>query len=97
MHGTYNIKITTTSLGHSLKNDQNKVVHLPDEFKLTVKQYIQASLYMLHCDTLTTALFWFIMQRVVVISYQHFGKTYQSHLQGSRIQKKAFCPNTKFI
>jgi len=27
-----------------------------------------------------TALFWIIMQRVVVISYWHFGTTYQSHL-----------------
>ena len=28
-----------------------------------------------------TALFWVITQRVVVISYWHFGKTYRSHLQ----------------
>jgi len=30
---------------------------------------------------LVTALFWVIKQRVVVISYRHFGKTYRSHLQ----------------
>ena len=29
-----------------------------------------------------TVLFWIIMQWVVVISYQHFGTTYQSDLQG---------------
>jgi len=33
-----------------------------------------------------TALFWVIMQRVVVISYQCFGTTYRSHLLGSRTQ-----------
>jgi hypothetical protein len=32
-----------------------------------------------------TVLFWVIMQRVVVIPYC-FGTTYQSHLQGTRIQ-----------
>jgi dihydroneopterin aldolase len=32
----------------------------------------------------TTALFWAITQRVVVISYRCFKTTYQSHLQGSR-------------
>jgi hypothetical protein len=32
-----------------------------------------------------TALFWVITQRVVVISYGHFGTTYQSHPRGSRI------------
>jgi len=31
-----------------------------------------------------TALFWVIMQRVVVISYRCFRTTYQSHLQASR-------------
>jgi hypothetical protein len=35
-----------------------------------------------------TALFWVIMQRVVVTSYQRFGTTYRSHLQGSRIKFK---------
>jgi len=30
-------------------------------------------------------MFWFIMQQVVVISYQSFGTTDRSHLQGSRI------------
>ena len=34
-----------------------------------------------------TALFWVIMQWVVVISYRHFGTAYRSHLWGSRIQK----------
>jgi len=32
-----------------------------------------------------TALFWVIMQRVVVIPYRCFGTTYRSHLQGSEI------------
>ena len=32
-----------------------------------------------------TALFLVIMQRVVVIPYRHFGTTYWSHLQGSRL------------
>ena len=32
------------------------------------------------------ALFWAIMQRVAVIPYWCFSTTYQSHLQGSRIQ-----------
>jgi hypothetical protein len=31
-----------------------------------------------------TALFWVIMQQVVVISYRHFGTTYWSHLQNSK-------------
>ena len=30
-----------------------------------------------------TALFWVVTQRVVVISYRRFGKTYRSYLQGS--------------
>ena len=97
MHGTYNIKETIIILSHSLKNDQNKVVHLPDEYKLTVKQYIQAGLYKLNCDMQRTALFWVITQRVEVISYRHFWTTYWSQLQGLRIQKKAHCPNTEFI
>jgi len=33
-----------------------------------------------------TALVWVISRRVVVISYRSFGTTYQSQLQGSRIQ-----------
>jgi len=31
-----------------------------------------------------TAVFWVIMQQVVVILYQHFGTTYCSCVQGSR-------------
>jgi len=31
---------------------------------------------------MTTALFWVITQRVVVISYRRFGTTYRSHPQG---------------
>ena len=34
-------------------------------------------------DVLTTALFWFVTQRVVVISYRRLGTTYTSHPQGS--------------
>jgi len=34
----------------------------------------------------TTALFWVITQRVVVISYLSVGTAYRSHLQGSRIK-----------
>jgi hypothetical protein len=32
-----------------------------------------------------TALFWVIAQRVLIISYRHFGTTYHSDLQRSRI------------
>ena len=32
-----------------------------------------------------SAIFWDITQRVVSILYRHFGTTYRSHLQGSRI------------
>ena len=32
-----------------------------------------------------TALFWAVTQRVVVIPYRRFGKTFRSHLQGPRI------------
>jgi len=39
------------------------------------------------------ALFRVITQQVEVIYYQCFGTTNWSHLQGSRIQKIAFCPN----
>ena len=35
-------------------------------------------------SSLRTALFWFIVQRVVVIPYRRFGTTYRSHLQESR-------------
>jgi len=34
-----------------------------------------------------TALFWVIMQHIVVISYRLFGTAIRFHLQGSRIQK----------
>jgi hypothetical protein len=36
---------------------------------------------------MSTALFWVIRQRVVVIPYGRFGRTYLSHLQESRIKK----------
>jgi hypothetical protein len=42
-----------------------------------------------------TVLFMVIMQQVEVIYYQCFKTTNWSHLQGSRIQKKAVCPNTE--
>jgi hypothetical protein len=45
---------------------------------------------------LGATLFWIITQRVAIISYQCFGTAYQSHPQGSRIQKKAFSPNMEF-
>jgi len=35
---------------------------------------------------LRTALFWALMQRVVIVLYQNCVTTYRSHLQGSRIQ-----------
>ena len=41
-------------------------------------------------DNLRTAVFWVITQRVVVISYRRFGKTYRSHTQGSRIKNNNF-------
>jgi hypothetical protein len=37
-----------------------------------------------------TTVFWVITQRVEVISYRRFGKTYRSHLQGSRIRKEIY-------
>jgi hypothetical protein len=36
---------------------------------------------------ISTALFWVVRQRVVLIPYRHLGTTYLSHLQGSRIKK----------
>jgi len=42
---------------------------------------------------ITSALFRVIMQQVEVIYFQCFGTTNWFHLQGSRIQKKVFCPN----
>jgi len=36
------------------------------------------------------ASFWAITQRVIAIPYRHFGTTYRSHLQGSRIQDYGF-------
>ena len=33
---------------------------------------------------MTSAVFWDITQSRVIILYRRFGKTYQSHLQGSR-------------
>jgi hypothetical protein len=38
--------------------------------------------------SLRTALFWGVTQRRVVILYRRFGTTYQSHLQGSRSQRR---------
>ena len=40
---------------------------------------------------MTSALFWLITQRTVLIPYRRFGTTYQSHLQGSRSPS---CPET---
>ena len=37
-----------------------------------------------------TALFWVITRWGVVIPYQHFGTTYRSLIQGSRIQKESW-------
>ena len=48
----------------------------------------------------STALFWVVMQRVVVTSYRRFGTTSLSHLQGSGIQNKTRpigCPETSLI
>jgi len=42
------------------------------------------------------ALFWVIMQQVVVIYYGPFGTTFRSHLQVSRIQKKSLLPHYGF-
>ena len=36
------------------------------------------------CRMLRSILFWDVTQRIVVIPYRRFGKTYRSHLQGSR-------------
>jgi len=38
-------------------------------------------------QTLRTAVFWFITQRVMVIPCRRFGTIYRSHLQASRTQK----------
>jgi hypothetical protein len=38
-------------------------------------------------ENMSTALFWVVRQRVVVIPYGRFGRIYLSHLQGSRIKK----------
>jgi len=43
-----------------------------------------------------TGFFWVIMQRVVVIPYRPLGKTYRSHLQGSRIRKKKSVRNYRY-
>jgi hypothetical protein len=40
-----------------------------------------------------TALFWVIMQPVVVIPYRRFGETYRFRLQGPRIQKERLSRN----
>ena len=44
----------------------------------------------------STALFWVVTQRVVVISYRHFGTTYRSHLLGFWLPKMGpiGCPKT---
>jgi len=41
--------------------------------------------------------FWFMTQRVVVISYRRFVTTYWFKFQGSRAQKTACNPNTEFL
>jgi len=46
---------------------------------------------------LRTALFWVILQQVMVILYKHCRITCQSHSQGPRIQKKACNLNTEYI
>jgi len=45
---------------------------------------------------LRTALFWVIMQQVMVILYGHWRTTCRSHPYGSRIQKKACILNTEY-
>ena len=35
-------------------------------------------------NKMRSALFWDVMQHMMVIPYRRFGTTYQSHLQGSR-------------
>jgi len=35
-----------------------------------------------------SALFWVIMQRIVVISYRRFGTAYRSHHQGTRLRSE---------
>jgi hypothetical protein len=44
-----------------------------------------------------TALFWVIMQRAVVISYQCFGQPTGPIFKGQESNKKAGCPNTVYI
>jgi len=47
------------------------------------------------CTTSRTVLFWVFMQRVVVISYRLFGKSYRSHLKGTRVKMGPIgCPET---
>ena len=46
---------------------------------------------------LRPALLWITMLQVREVTDQHFRTTYQSHPQGSRIQKKACSTNTGFI
>jgi len=48
--------------------------------------YLWHCRYQAICDAERTALSWVITQRAVIISYRHFGTTYRSHLQCSRIQ-----------
>jgi hypothetical protein len=47
----------------------------------TLQHFLQ-----LRLSSMKTALFWTLMQRVVVIPYRRFGTTCRSHLHGSKIQ-----------
>ena len=51
---------------------------------IRVISHTRQSRFQASATQMRTALFWVIMQLVVVISYQCFRTTYKSHLQGSR-------------
>jgi hypothetical protein len=96
MHGRKNIKVNTPV---------TKLCIVLSNYNSTKKNKIFLNCVFLHPSRapfkfslfLTTALFWVITQRLLVISYRRFGTTSRSHPQGSTIQKEACIPNKEFI
>ena len=78
--GDYNLSLTAQFFLES---------HLHVPFLSTIEP-VASTLPIYLC--IRTALFWIITQQVVLISSRRFGKTYLSHLQGSRIKKKKTLP-----
>jgi hypothetical protein len=84
---------------HKIKSECYPHIPLISAFQMAAYQQVperfHSLVYLIYQHiALRTALFWIITQRVVAIYYRRFGKTYRSHLQGSRILIRLEKPST---